>query len=61
MSEEDLEKYFFNVTIDPETRKPSVMKMLKPPTPIIETVKSDTNPDGPPEIRIKQPEISPEM
>ena len=55
-----MEKYFFNVTMDPETKKPVVMKMLRPPMPTIEMKPSETNPDGPPEIVIKTPEMSPE-
>ena len=59
-SEEDMEKYFFNVTMDPETKKPVVIKMLKPPMPTIVMKPSEDNPDGPPEIVIKQPAMTEE-
>ena len=57
-SDDDMEKYFFNVTMDPETKKPVVMKMLKPPMPTITMKPSEENPDGPPEIIIKAPEMT---
>lgn len=59
-SEEDMEKYFFNVTMDPETKKPVVMKMLKPPMPTFEMRPDKSNPDGPPEFVIKPPKMTPE-
>jgi hypothetical protein len=55
-----MEKYFFNVTMDPETKKPVVMKMLKPKMPTVESRPDPFNPDGPPEYFMKTPEMTSE-
>ena len=48
--------------IDPETDKPNVVKLLKPPTPVFEITKSDDpNADAPNQITIKEPELTEEQ
>ena len=60
MSEEEQEQYFFQVMIDPETDKPNVIKLLKPPSPVLEVTKSD-DPDAMGQITIKEPELTEEQ
>ena len=60
MSEEEQESYFFQVIIDQETDKPQVLKLLKPPSPVLEVTKSD-DPKAISQITVKEPELTDEQ
>ena len=47
--------------IDQETDKPEVLKLLKPPTPVIELKKSEDDPNIISNIEIKEPELTDEQ
>ena len=60
MSEEEQESYYFQVIIDQETDKPQVLKLLKPPSPVLEVTKSD-DPKAIGQITVKEPELTDEQ
>lgn len=60
MTEDEQEQYFFQVIIDPETDKPNVIKLLKPPSPVLEVTKSD-DPNAMGQITVKEPELTEEQ
>ena len=47
--------------IDQETDKPEVVKLLKPPSPVIQVTKSEENPNIISGMEIKEPELTDEQ